>query len=197
MTILSLFTSSVLCHLEQFGVDGLAGLAQDRDQVVGLFHVVGRKEGVGRARFLTAGRAADTVDIVLGGVRVVIIDDKFHILHICKALQCGKKGNVATIFFFCTPQQPHQKKHKLAKTAKKSVNYWILNWAGKKTRKVLRHKSYNKKNKINNLKINIYIYNKQLSQWEHYHGKRKRMHTPFALIPKLKRKKKKNKQTEN
>lgn len=87
-----MFTSSVLCHLEQFGVDGLVSFTQDRDQVTSLFHVVGSKEGVGCARFLTAGRAADSVDIILRGVRVVIIDDKFHILHICKALQCGTKG---------------------------------------------------------------------------------------------------------
>lgn len=75
-------TSSVVRHLDQLGVDGLVGLAEHRDQVAGLFHVVGGEEGVGRARFLTAGRASNAVDIVLGGVRVVIIDDKFHILHI-------------------------------------------------------------------------------------------------------------------
>lgn len=102
LMILVIFTSSVLCHLEQFGVDGLIGLAQDRDQVVGLFHVVGCKEGVGCARFLTAGRAANSVDIVLRGVRVVIIDDKFHILHICKVLQCGKKKKMWRQFFLYT-----------------------------------------------------------------------------------------------
>lgn len=84
-------TSSVFRHLEELGVDGLVGLAEDRDQVVGLPHIVGRKERVGRARLLTAGRSADAVDVVLGRVRVVIIDDKFHILHIWKVLQCGKK----------------------------------------------------------------------------------------------------------
>lgn len=26
------------------------------------------------------------MDIILGGVRVVIIDDKFHILHICESV---------------------------------------------------------------------------------------------------------------
>lgn len=75
-------TSSVLCHLDQFGVNGLVGLTEHRDQVTGLFHVVGGEEGVGRARFLTSGCASNAVDIILGGVRVVIIDDKFHILHI-------------------------------------------------------------------------------------------------------------------
>lgn len=109
------FTAGILTsvpHLEQLGVDGLVGLAEHSDQVAGLFHVVGGEEGVGRARFLTAGRASNAVDIVLRGVRVVIIDDKFHILHICKVLQCGKKGKPQG---FCTPQQPNQRE-KLAMT---------------------------------------------------------------------------------
>lgn len=75
-------TSSVLCHLDQLGVNGLVGLTEHRDQVTGLFHVVRGEEGVGCARFLTSGCASNAVDIILGGVRVVIIDDKFHILHI-------------------------------------------------------------------------------------------------------------------
>lgn len=80
------FTSSVLCHLDKLGVNGLVGLAQHRDQVTGLFHVVGGEESVGSARFLTSGCASNAVDIVLRGVRVVIIDDKFHILHICESV---------------------------------------------------------------------------------------------------------------
>lgn len=83
--------TSAVRHLDEFGVDGLVGLAEDSNQVAGLFHVVRREEGVGGARFLTAGRASNAVDIVLGGVRVVIIDDKFHIFHICKVLQCVAK----------------------------------------------------------------------------------------------------------
>lgn len=79
-------TSSVLCHLDQLGVNGLVGLAEHRDQVTGLFHVVGGEEGVGCARFLTSGCASNAVDIILGRVRVVIIDDKFHILHICESV---------------------------------------------------------------------------------------------------------------
>jgi len=58
-------TSSVLSHLQQLGVDGLVGLTEDRDEVAGLPHVAGREEGVGRARLLAAGRAADAVDVVL------------------------------------------------------------------------------------------------------------------------------------
>lgn len=48
-------TSSVLCHLDQLWVDGLVGLAEHRDQVTGLFHVVGGEEGVGSARFFDCG----------------------------------------------------------------------------------------------------------------------------------------------
>lgn len=79
-------TSSVLCHLDQLGVNGLVGLAQHSYQVTGLFHVVRGEKGVGCARFLTPGCASNAVDIILGGVRVVIIDDKFHILHICESV---------------------------------------------------------------------------------------------------------------
>lgn len=82
----SYVTSSVLCHLDQFWVNGLVGLTEHRDQVTGLFHVVGGEEGVRCARFLTSGCASNAMDIILGGVRVVIIDDKFHILHICESV---------------------------------------------------------------------------------------------------------------
>lgn len=82
----SYLTSSVLCHLHQLGVNGLVGLAEHRDQVTGLFHIVGGEEGIGCARFLTSGSASNAMDIILGGVRVVIIDDKFHILHICESV---------------------------------------------------------------------------------------------------------------
>lgn len=99
--------TSVLHQLEQLGVDGLVGLPQHGDQVVDLFDIVGGKEGVGGARFATAGGSPDTVDIVLGGVRVVIIDDKFHIFNICKVLQCGKREGASGRF--CTQQQPDQK----------------------------------------------------------------------------------------
>lgn len=88
---ISYFTSSVLCHLDQLGVNGLVGLAEHRDQVTGLFHVIGCEEGVGCARFLTSGCASNAVNIILGGVRVVIIDDKFHILHICESVAVWQK----------------------------------------------------------------------------------------------------------
>ena len=75
-------TSSVFGHLDELGVYGLVGLAEDRDEVVSLFHVVGRKESVGRAGFLTASRTANAVNVVLGIVGVVIVNDKFDVLHI-------------------------------------------------------------------------------------------------------------------
>lgn len=78
--------------MEELGVDVLIGLAEHRDEVARLPHVVGREEGVGRARLLAAGRAANAVDIILRVVGVVKVDDKFHVFHICKewALTCGR-----------------------------------------------------------------------------------------------------------
>lgn len=99
--------TSVLHQLQQLRVDCLVGFPQHGDQVIDLFGIVGGEEGIGCASFATAGGSPDTVDIVLGGVRVVIIDDKFHIFNICKVLQCGKQEGASGRF--CTPQQPDQK----------------------------------------------------------------------------------------
>ena len=77
------FTSSVFGHLEELGVDGLVGLSQHCHQVAGLPHVVGGEEGVGCARLLATSCAADSVDIVLRVVGIVIVDDKFHVFDIC------------------------------------------------------------------------------------------------------------------
>lgn len=79
-------TSSVFCHLNQFWVNGLVCFTQHRDEVAGLFHVVGGEKGVSSARSLTSGCTSNAMDIILRGVRVVIIDDKFHILHICESV---------------------------------------------------------------------------------------------------------------
>lgn len=103
------FTSSFFCHLEELWVNCLVGLAQNRDEVPGLPHVVGSEEGIGCARLLATSRSANAVDIVLRVVRVVIVDDKFHVFHICKTLQCGrKKGN--TLRVPEPTQQPDKKK---------------------------------------------------------------------------------------
>lgn len=76
-------TATVGVHqLKQLGVDGLSGLLQDPDQVPGLPQVSWREEGVGSALVGAAGRAANTVDVVLGGVGVVVVDDKLDVFHI-------------------------------------------------------------------------------------------------------------------
>lgn len=86
------FTSSVFRHLEELGVDCLVGLAEHRDEVAGLPHVVRSEEGISRASLLATSRSANAVDIVLRVVGVVKVDDKFHIFNICKiVLQCGIK----------------------------------------------------------------------------------------------------------
>lgn len=60
------------------------GLLQNPDQLAGLADVARGEEGVGGAFVGAAGRAADAVDVVLGGVGVVVIDDELHILHVLK-----------------------------------------------------------------------------------------------------------------
>lgn len=107
-------TSSVLSHLDQLGVNGLVGLPQHRDQVAGLFHVIGGEEGVRSARFLTPGRASNAMDIILGGVRVVIIDDKFHILHICESVAVWQNKT----------WRPHGSLHTTTARPKETVSSW-------------------------------------------------------------------------
>lgn len=86
------FTSSVFRHLEELGVDRLVGLAEHRDEVAGLSHVVWSEEGISRACLLATSCSANAVDIVLRVVGVVKVDDKFHVFNICKiALKCGIK----------------------------------------------------------------------------------------------------------
>lgn len=46
--------------------------------------VARREEGVGGAFVGAAGGAADAVDVVLGGVGVVVIDNELDILHVLK-----------------------------------------------------------------------------------------------------------------
>lgn len=102
------FTSSVFCHLEELGVDGLVGLAEDRDEVTGLPHIVWGEEGISRASLLATGRSANAVNIVLRVVGVVKVDDKFHVFNICKGvLKCGikeKQDSTQT----CAPEPPQQ-----------------------------------------------------------------------------------------
>lgn len=112
-------TSSVLCHLDQLGVNGLVGLTEHRDQVTGLFHVVWGEEGVGRARFLTSGCASNAVDIIFGGVRVVIIDDKFDILHICESVAVWQNKT----------RRPQKIWHTTTARSKRKVSNWE-GWGG-------------------------------------------------------------------
>lgn len=61
----------------------MIGLAEDRDEVLCLFHVVWCKERVGCPSFLAASSTANAVNVVLRIVGVVIVNDKFDILNIC------------------------------------------------------------------------------------------------------------------
>lgn len=100
------FTSSVLHHLEELGVDCLVGLSENRDEVAGLPHVVWCEEGIGCACLLATSCSAYAVDIVLRVVGVVKVDDKFHVFNICKiALTCGIRIREDDT---CVPAPPHQ-----------------------------------------------------------------------------------------
>lgn len=78
--------------LQQFGIDGLPGLLQDPDQLAGLTAVARSEEGVGGAFVGAAGRAADAVDVVLGRVGVVVIDNELDVLHVLKMRGGLRKG---------------------------------------------------------------------------------------------------------
>lgn len=69
-------------QLTQFGVDGLPGLFQHPDKVPSLPQVARREEGVSGAFVSTAGRASNTVHVILGGVGIVVVDDELDIFNI-------------------------------------------------------------------------------------------------------------------
>lgn len=165
-TVTEAVTSSVLCHLDEFGVNGLVGLAQHRDQVARLFHVVGGEEGVRRARFLTPGCASNAVDIILGGVRVVIIDDKFHILHICESVAVwqNKTRRPQRILHTTTARSKNKKKKK------KKLRAATDGGGGKTVGELWRQGVREDSRTITHTS----------TPREYYCGKRETMHTPIA-----------------
>lgn len=74
--------ASTVSQLQQFGIDRLPGFLQDPDQLSGLPEVPRSEKGVSGAFVSAASCTPDAVDIILGWVRVVIVDDKLDILHI-------------------------------------------------------------------------------------------------------------------
>lgn len=122
------FTSSVFRHLEELGVDCLVGLAEHRDEVTGLPHVVWSEEGISCACLLATSRSANAVDIVLRVVGVVKVDDKFHIFNICKiVVRCGikEKQDSTQRRAPAPPQQPDQKQKSQVSTVMRSG--WLVN----------------------------------------------------------------------
>lgn len=85
-------SASVVDKLQQLGIDGLPGLLQNPDQLAGLTDVARSEEGVGGAFVGAAGRAADAVDVVLGRVGVVVIDNELDVLHVLKMRGGLRKG---------------------------------------------------------------------------------------------------------
>lgn len=73
-------------HFHQFRIDNLSRLVEDGDQVARLPLVVGGKERVRRPRLRTPSCPADSVDVILGRVGVVVIDDVLDIFDVWKIL---------------------------------------------------------------------------------------------------------------
>lgn len=95
--VISSLTSSTssVNQLQQFRIDGLSGLLQHPDQLAGLAEVPRSEESVGSAFVGAAGRTADTMDVVLRWIGIVVIDDKLDILHILTFEEVkGWKGGV-------------------------------------------------------------------------------------------------------
>ena len=63
-------------------VDHLLGLLQDLDQVLGLGSVGWREEGVGRPSSVLPAGPSNPVNVVLGVVRIVIVDHELHIVNV-------------------------------------------------------------------------------------------------------------------
>lgn len=75
-------TAACIHKLKQFRIDGLPGLLQHPDKVPGLPQVPWGEEGVGSALVGAAGRTSDTMDVILRGAGIVIVDHELDIFHI-------------------------------------------------------------------------------------------------------------------
>ena len=79
-----------LSQLYELWVDNLLGFLQHSNEVIGLLGVVGREEGVGRARVAATPSSPDAVNIVLRVVGIVQVDHKLDVIHIC----CDQRTSV-------------------------------------------------------------------------------------------------------
>lgn len=70
------------CEFEEFWIDNLVSLCQNVHQILGLLGIVGSEKCVRGSCALGAASTTDTVDVILGTVGVVEVDDKFDIIHI-------------------------------------------------------------------------------------------------------------------
>ena len=71
-----------MLHLVEFWVDGLVGLLEHINEILGLLGVGGSEEGISSAGVLSASRAANSMNIVLSVGRKVKIDDIFNVSDI-------------------------------------------------------------------------------------------------------------------
>ena len=80
--VISPSSSASVRQLPQPRVDGLLGLDEDIQEVLGLVGLPGREERVGGAGGALAARATDAVDIVLGVAGVVVVDDEANVVDV-------------------------------------------------------------------------------------------------------------------
>lgn len=66
----------------QFGIYRVVGLGQYIDQVLGLARVLLREERIGGASVVGPPCTPDAMNVVLGVVRVVEVDDELHVVHV-------------------------------------------------------------------------------------------------------------------
>ncbi len=70
--------------VQQFGIDILFGLTQYSNQLTSVLSVLVSEERVCGAFLRRPRCTTNTMDVVLGTVWVVKVDDKLHVIHIYK-----------------------------------------------------------------------------------------------------------------
>lgn len=75
--------SSHVRHLHELGVDLLVCFTQYSNEIFRLLHVGWGEEGVGRAGLGRSGCTPNTMNIVLRTRRVIKVDHKLDVIHIC------------------------------------------------------------------------------------------------------------------
>lgn len=78
-------TTSVSTHFLQLIGNVLIGFLEHSDQISSTFCIVGGKQGDGSSASSCTTSSSNSVNIVLGVVREIVIDDMCNILNICES----------------------------------------------------------------------------------------------------------------